>query len=92
LILVGQMLRQIHDLSDVLMRERTPQRPARLKAQHSSAFSLCTRIWSTLLKAHPLVDGTPLQRVEGTRNLLDIPLITGERLVFDGDAKEFSVG
>ncbi len=49
-------------------------------------------IWSTLLKAHPLVDGTPLQRVEGTRTLLDIPLITGERLVFDGDAKEFSVG
>ena len=25
------------------------------------------------------------------RSLLDIPLITGERLVFDGDAKEFSV-
>ena len=39
-----------------------------------------------------LVDGTLRQRFEGTGNLLDIPLITGERLEFDGDAKKFSVG
>jgi hypothetical protein len=48
-------------------------------------------IWSTLLKGHTLVEGIPRQRLEGTRSLLDIPLITGDRLVFDGDAKEFRV-
>jgi len=30
--------------------------------------------------------------MEGKRSVLDIRLITGERLVFDGDAKRFSVG
>ena len=49
-------------------------------------------IWSTLLKRHPLVNGIPQQRLEGNRALLDIPLITGERLVFDGDARRFRVG
>ena len=48
-------------------------------------------IWSTVLKSHPLVDGIPHQRIEGTRSLLDISLITGERIVFDGDARAFSV-
>jgi len=48
-------------------------------------------IWATLLKNHTLVEGIPRQRIEGTRSLLDIPLITGEWLVFDGDAKEFNV-
>ena len=44
-----------------------------------------------MLKGHTLVEGIPRQRLEGKRSLLDIPLITGERLVFDGDAKEFRV-
>jgi hypothetical protein len=48
-------------------------------------------IWATKLKADPLVLGIAHQRHEGTRTLLDIPLITGERLVFDGDAKKFSI-
>jgi hypothetical protein len=49
-------------------------------------------IWATVLKSHTLVEGIPHQRFEGMRSLLEIPLITGERLVFDGDAKQFSVG
>jgi hypothetical protein len=49
-------------------------------------------VWHTLLKGHPLVEDIPRQRVEGNRSLLDVPLITGERLVFDADAKRFSVG
>jgi hypothetical protein len=49
-------------------------------------------IWATVLKSHTLVEGIPRQRFEGGRSLLEIPLITGERLVFDGDAKQFSVG
>jgi len=49
-------------------------------------------IWATVLKSHTLVDGIPRQKFDGTRSLLDIPLITGEHLVFDGDAKHFTVG
>jgi hypothetical protein len=49
-------------------------------------------IWATVLKSHTLVEGIPCQRFEGMRSLLEIPLITGEHLVFDGDAKHFSVG
>jgi hypothetical protein len=48
-------------------------------------------IWATVLKGHTLVEGIPRQKIAGTRSLLEIPLITGERLVFNGDAKEFSV-
>jgi len=49
-----------------------------------------------VLRGHALVEGIPRQRPEGQRlegkqSLLDVPLITGERLVFDGDAKEFRV-
>ena len=46
---------------------------------------------SALLKSHALVNGIPQQRLEHNRSLLDIPLITGERLVFDADVKEFRV-
>jgi len=48
-------------------------------------------VWNTLLKGHALVHGLPRQRHDGSRSLLDISLITGERLVFDGDAKNFSI-
>ncbi len=48
-------------------------------------------VWSTLLKSHALVEGIPRQRVERNRNLLHIPLITGEQLVFDADIKEFRI-
>jgi len=48
-------------------------------------------VWSTLLKNHALVEGIPRQRLERNRSLLNIPLITGEQLVFDADVKEFRV-
>jgi len=48
-------------------------------------------IWATRLKGHHLVIGAPQSRIDRTRTLLDIPLITGERLVFDGDARRFSL-
>ena len=44
-------------------------------------------VWQTLLKGHPLVDGIPRSRMDGNRSVLEIRLITGEWLVFDGDAK-----
>ena len=48
-------------------------------------------VWSALLKSHNLVDGTARLRVERNRSLLDIPLVTGEQLVFDADVKEFRI-
>lgn len=48
-------------------------------------------IWMTKLKGHPLVIGIPNQRIAGVRRLLDIRLITGERLVYEGDARRFTL-
>ncbi|MGZ5841479.1 MAG: hypothetical protein ACXWJ8_06025 [Xanthobacteraceae bacterium] len=49
-------------------------------------------IWITMLKRHPLVDGIPQSKMLGGRAVLEIRLITGERLLFDGDARRFSLG
>jgi hypothetical protein len=46
-------------------------------------------VWSTVLKSNALVDDVPQQRLDGNRSLLEIRLISGERLVFEGDAKKF---
>ena len=49
-------------------------------------------VWNTILKGHPLVDDDISHfNPEGTRSLLEIPLITGERLVFDRDRNKFNV-
>ncbi len=48
-------------------------------------------IWTSWLKGHPLVVGIPHQRMLGTNTVLDIKLITGERLVFHSDARRFVV-
>lgn len=45
-------------------------------------------IWDTVLKGHALLAGVPHQQMVGTKALLDIWLVTGQRLLFDGDAKE----
>ena len=48
-------------------------------------------VWNTVLKRHTLVNGIPQQAHDGHRGFLEIPLITGERLVFDADGKKFSL-
>ena len=48
-------------------------------------------VWSTLLRSHTLVKGNARVRIECSRSLVDIPLITGEQLVFDADVNEFRV-
>ena len=48
-------------------------------------------VWNTLLKSHKLVAGLPQSKLESIRPILEIRLITGERLIFDGDAQKFSV-
>jgi hypothetical protein len=50
-----------------------------------------TTVWSTLLKNHTLVEGVPREMLEHNRDLLRVPLITGEQLVFDAEVKEFRV-
>ena len=47
-------------------------------------------IWNKLLKGHPLVAGLPIQGLAGNAARLEVPLITGERLIY-GDAG-FSIG
>jgi hypothetical protein len=46
-------------------------------------------VWHTVLKGHSLLEGIPHQRLDGQRPILAIPLVTGQQLIFDGDAKEF---
>lgn len=48
-------------------------------------------VWDTVLKGHPLVEDIPRSRLADPRTLLEIQLVTGERLVFDGTRKKFSV-
>jgi len=48
-------------------------------------------VWATVLKSHPLVNGVPESRFAVDRGVLVIRLITGERLLFDGESKQFSV-
>jgi hypothetical protein len=46
-------------------------------------------VWRAMLKRHILVGGVPRQRLEDKRTLVEVPLTTGERLVFDREGKEF---
>jgi len=48
-------------------------------------------IWKTCLSLHPLVVGLPHQRLADKNSVLDIKLMTGERLVFHGDARRFGL-
>ena len=48
-------------------------------------------VWTTVLKGNALVNGIPQSKLEGRRPMLEVQLITGERLVFDGKSKTFSV-
>jgi hypothetical protein len=67
------------------------------KERAQDLAALCTRlvrngndfptVWNTLLKNHTLFAGLPQSKIDGIRTILEIRLITGERLVFDGDAK-----
>jgi hypothetical protein len=48
-------------------------------------------VWHTVLKTDPLVKGIPRQRTVGARSLLEIPLVTGQSLLYDGDRRQFSL-
>ena len=44
-------------------------------------------VWTSVLNSHALVNGLPESKLEGKRPVLEIKLITGERLVFDRDSR-----
>ena len=50
-------------------------------------------VWSALLKNHTLVERIPAPGLEHEhdRHLLNIPLVTGELLIFDAEVREFRV-
>jgi len=48
-------------------------------------------IWNSRLRGHPLVVGIPHQRLVGANTVLEVKLITGERLVFHSDARRFVI-
>jgi hypothetical protein len=50
-----------------------------------------SKVWSALLKSHALVEGVPQQITDRDRHLLNIPLVTGEQLIFDADVREFRI-
>ena len=44
-------------------------------------------LWNTILKPHPYVAGIPVQRLNGTRPYVEVPLRRGDWLVIDYEAK-----
>jgi len=38
-------------------------------------------LWQTIIKLHPTVMGPPLQRLDGNRTYLEVPLLRGDWLV-----------
>jgi hypothetical protein len=49
------------------------------------------RIWHEILKVHPLVCGVPIQGMVGKSPALEIPLLTGHRIVYDSEQCTFSL-
>jgi hypothetical protein len=47
-------------------------------------------VWHSLLKGHPLVVGVPEQRMRGEQTVLEIRLITGQRIVLGADGYSLS--
>jgi hypothetical protein len=43
------------------------------------------KVWSSILKNHPLVLGAPIQGLDGGRPVLEVRLITGQRLILDAE-------
>jgi hypothetical protein len=48
-------------------------------------------LWHTIIKPDPSVMGLPVQRLDGNRTYLEIPLLLGGWLVIDNEARAVSV-
>ncbi len=49
-------------------------------------------IWHSVLKGHTLVVGPPVNSVRAGHITLEVPLITGQRLVFDSSSSKLALG
>ena len=48
-------------------------------------------LWHTVIKPHPSVVGVPVQRLDGNRTYLEIPLLRGDWLVVDTEGRTVSL-
>jgi hypothetical protein len=48
-------------------------------------------LWNAIIKFHPAVMGPPVQRLDGNRTYLEVPLLRGDWLVIDNEARTVSV-
>lgn len=48
-------------------------------------------LWHTVIKPHPAVVGVPVQRLEGNRTYLEVPLLRGDWLVVDTESRTVSL-
>jgi hypothetical protein len=48
-------------------------------------------LWHTVIKPHPSVAGAPVQRLDGGRTYLEIPLLRGDWLVVDTAGRTVSL-
>jgi hypothetical protein len=48
-------------------------------------------LWRTVIKPHPSVAGVPVQRLDGNRTYLEIPLLRGDWLIVDTDGRTVSL-
>ena len=49
-------------------------------------------VWKSILRGHPLVVGSPVQTVtDDMLSHLEIPLINGQRLIYDSAAKQYYI-
>ena len=77
----GKLVSTVYDTADQLVR--------RCVAAMSEAADFPT-LWDTVLRRHSLVVGPPIQRIEGGRAWLRIPLVTNQWFVFESASKTFS--
>jgi hypothetical protein len=48
-------------------------------------------LWHTVIRPHPTVAGVPIQRSDGDRIYLEIPLLRGDYLVVDTERRTVSL-
>jgi hypothetical protein len=48
-------------------------------------------LWHMIIKPHPTVIGVPVQRLDGNRTYLEVPLLRGDWLVVDTEARTVSL-
>ena len=48
-------------------------------------------IWHTILRRHPIVAGTPVQRIDGTSARLEVPLTLGRRRVVGPASTDYAI-